>query len=97
MFQVKLMTADDFPFATELANTMDWNMATEDFQFMQSLEPEGCFVLYDGAKRLGIATCISYGKMGWFGNLIVKEEYRNRGAGSLACKARHRLFTWQRC
>ncbi len=80
------MTADDFPFATKLANTMNWNMTTEDFQFARSLEPQGCFVLYDGAKRVGIATCIGYGKMGWFGNLIVKEEYRNRGAGSFLVK-----------
>ena len=33
------MRADDFMFATNLANTMDWNMATEDFEFMASLEP----------------------------------------------------------
>jgi predicted N-acetyltransferase YhbS len=83
MFQVKPMITDDFPFATKLANTMNWDMATEDFQFMRSLEPQGCFVAYDDAKRVGIATCIGYSKVGWFGNLIVKEEYRSKGAGSL--------------
>ena len=76
------MRASDYSFATQLANTMNWNMATEDFQFMASLEPKGCFVLFDGIKRVGIATCISYGKVGWFGNLIVQEDYRHRGAGS---------------
>ncbi|MGE5533230.1 MAG: hypothetical protein ACM3UN_02645, partial [Bacillota bacterium] len=69
MFQVRTMLAKDFLFATKLANTMNWNMAKEDFEFMSSLEPEGCFVLFDGSKKLGIATCISYGKIGWFGNL----------------------------
>ena len=82
MFQVKTMRTKDYAFATELANTMNWNMAPEDFQFMASLEPNGCFVLFEGSKRVGIATCISYGKVGWFGNLIVQEEYRHRGAGS---------------
>ncbi|MCL5949424.1 MAG: GNAT family N-acetyltransferase [Candidatus Bathyarchaeota archaeon] len=86
MFKVKLMRPEDFSFATELANTMDWNMATEDFQFMIQLEPDGCFVLFDGSKHVGIATCISYGKVGWFGNLVVKEEYRRKGAGSLLVK-----------
>ena len=80
------MHPEDFSFATELANTMDWNMAPEDFQFMSQLEPEGCLVLFDDSKPVGIATCISYGKMGWFGNLIVKKEIRHRGAGSLLVK-----------
>jgi predicted GNAT family acetyltransferase len=86
MFQVKPMRVEDFPFATKLANTMNWNMATRDFEFMTSLEPEGCFVVFQGSERLGIATSISFGKVGWFGNLIVKEKYRNKGVGSLLVK-----------
>ena len=86
MFQVKPMRTGDFPFATKLANIMHWNMATEDFEFMTSLEPEGCFVVFQGSERLGIATSISFGKVGWFGNLIVKENTRNKGAGSLLVK-----------
>ena len=42
-------------FATKLANTMDRNMAVEDFEFMTSLEPGGCLVLFDDSKRIGIA------------------------------------------
>jgi GNAT superfamily N-acetyltransferase len=83
MLQVKPMRVDDFQFATELANTMNWNMAPEDFEFNLSLEPEGCFVAFDGSKRIGIATCISFGSLGWFGNLIVSEKYRKKGVGSL--------------
>jgi len=83
MLQVKPMRAGDFQFATELANTMDWNMATEDFRFMAKLEPEGCFVAFHGTERVGISTSISFGKVGWFGNLIVKEKYRTMGIGSL--------------
>jgi GNAT superfamily N-acetyltransferase len=86
MFQVKPMRVEDFPFATKLANTMNWNMATRDFEFMTSLEPEGCFVVFQGSEHLGIATSISFGKVGWFGNLIVKEKYRNKGVGSLLVK-----------
>jgi predicted N-acetyltransferase YhbS len=83
MLQVKQMRAEDFEFATELANTMNWNMALEDFQFALSLEPKGVFVAFDGSERLGIATCISFDSVGWFGNLIVKEKCRNKGVGSL--------------
>ena len=83
MFKVTSLTAADFGFAVDLANTMDWNMAAEDFMFMASLEPEGSFLLLDDSKRVGIATCISYGKVGWFGNLIVDETSRRKGAGRM--------------
>lgn len=83
MFHVEKMTSHDSAFAVDLANTMDWNMTDEDFAFSKSLEPDGCFVLMKDLERVGIATCISYGRMGWFGNLVVKEAYRKRGAGSL--------------
>jgi GNAT superfamily N-acetyltransferase len=86
MFHVKQMNAADFQFATDLANTMNWNMAPEDFEFNVSLEPEGCYVALDDSKKIGVATCISFGNIGWFGNLIVDEKYRTKGAGSLLVK-----------
>ncbi len=86
MFKIKQMRASDFTFATKLANTMDWNMAAEDFQFNSDLEPKGCFVAFHGRERVGISTSISFGKVGWFGNLIVKEKYRGQGAGTLLVK-----------
>jgi GNAT superfamily N-acetyltransferase len=82
MFQVRKMEPKDFPFAIDLANTMNWNMTTADFVFNSKLEPNGCFILQENSERLGIATCISYGKIGWFGNLVVKEAYRKKGAGT---------------
>ena len=83
MFHVEKMKADDFPFAVQLANTMNWNMAVEDFEFMVKLEPEGCFMLFHGSERLGICTSVSFGRVGWFGNLIVKGGYRREGTGSV--------------
>ncbi|MCW4044225.1 MAG: GNAT family N-acetyltransferase [Candidatus Bathyarchaeota archaeon] len=77
------MKRSDFQFAVQLANTMQWNMTTEDFKFMKNLEPEGCFTLFYGSEPVGIATCISFDKAGWFGNLIVKDAYRGQGAGTL--------------
>ena len=80
------MRIEDFKFAAELANTLNWNMAIEDFQFAVSLEPHGCFVAFEGSERVGIATCINYGRVGWFGNLIVNEKCRRQGVGSLLVK-----------
>ncbi len=87
MFRVAKMRAGDFPFAVQLANTMSWSMASEDFKFAVELEPDGCFVLFHGSERVGIATCASFGKVGWFGNLVVTEAYRRRGAGALLVKS----------
>lgn len=86
MLKVKSLSKKDFDFAVELANTMNWKMATADFEFMNYLEPRGSLLLVDGSKRLGIATCISYGKLGWFGNFIINAEYRRKGGGSVLLK-----------
>jgi GNAT superfamily N-acetyltransferase len=83
MFQVKVMSAKDYGFAVDLANTMNWCTEESDFKFNHFLEPNGCFVLFDGSIPVGVATCVSFGKMGWFGNFIVKPEYRRHGAGRL--------------
>jgi hypothetical protein len=86
MFNVKNMEVGDFPFAVQLANTMNWNMTPGDFEFMMKLEPRGCFVLFHSQERVGIATSVSFGKVGWFGNFIVKGDFRREGAGSLLMK-----------
>jgi ribosomal protein S18 acetylase RimI-like enzyme len=83
MFHVEKMKADDFSFAVQLANTMNWNMTIEDFEFAMKLEPQGSFVLFHGSERLGICTSVSLGKVGWFGNLVVKGGYRREGVGSV--------------
>ncbi|MCW3994758.1 MAG: GNAT family N-acetyltransferase [Candidatus Bathyarchaeota archaeon] len=86
MFRIKPLSAHDYLFAVELANTMNWNMTVEDFKFIASLEPEGLFLAMDGDKRVGIATCISYGRVGWFGNLVVEPNYRSKGAATQLVK-----------
>ncbi len=81
MFHVKEMTKQDFPFAVKLANTMNWDMSIDDFEFGKKLEPEGCFVLLRNSARIGIATNILFGKVGWFGNFVIAEAFRGGGAG----------------
>jgi len=83
MFHVKKMSIEDFMFAISLTDQMGWNLAVSDFEFMMELEPEGCFVLSEDSERIGIATTVSFGKIGWFGNLIVSKNRRGKGAGSL--------------
>jgi len=86
MFRVKTMSQDDFDFAVNITDGMEWNLSKADFEFMVELEPDGCFILFDESKRIGLATTVDYGPVAWFGNLIIHESYRNKGAGSLLVK-----------
>lgn len=86
MFHVKNMAKEDFGFAVSITSEMGWNLASDDFEFMMELEPKGCFVLLCDSDRVGLATTISFGKLAWFGNLVVSENYRRKGAGSLLVK-----------
>lgn len=83
MFSVKNMSTNDVAFAVSLTDTMSWNLTAEDFEFMMELEPKGCFILLYNSERIGVVTTISFGKIGWLGNLIVSEHHRKKGAGSL--------------
>ena len=51
MFRIKTMTPEDFDFATQITDKMNWNLATADFEFMIELEPKGCFILEEDSKR----------------------------------------------
>lgn len=86
MFFVKKMSVEDLDFAVQLTDTRDWGLTVEDFQFNIELEPNGCFTLFDDNERIGIITSISYGRIGWFGNLIVEEKHRRKGAASILVK-----------
>jgi GNAT superfamily N-acetyltransferase len=86
MFYVKKMSEEDFDFAVRLTDTRDWGLVEEDFQFMMELEPEGCFTLLEDSEKIGIITSVNYGRVGWFGNLIVEEKHRRKGAASQLVK-----------
>jgi len=86
MFHVEKMSPEDFEFAVHLSNTMNWNATKEDFEIMTSLEPDGCFILFFNSEKVGIATSISYDRVGWIGNIILSEKHRGKGGGSLIVK-----------
>ncbi|MEM3641358.1 MAG: GNAT family N-acetyltransferase, partial [Candidatus Bathyarchaeia archaeon] len=77
------MSREDLEFAVQITDTMNWNLTEEDFELTMSLEPGGCFVLLHDSERIGLATVVSFGKVGWIGNVIVDEKHRGKGAGSM--------------
>ena len=82
MFHIKKMSSKDFAFGIRITDSMNWDLVEEDFKYMTKLEPEGCFLLLHDSTRIGIATTIGFGKLGWLGNVIVTENYRRKGGGS---------------
>lgn len=86
MFRLEKMVPDDFSFAVELTDTMNWKLTVDDFIFNKVLEPNGCFVLFYNNERVGLVTSVSYGPVGWFGNLVVKNFLRGKSAGDLLVK-----------
>jgi len=46
------------------------------------LNPRGCFLAYDGTRKLGLTTTTTYGKkLAWIGNVIVHKNYRGKHIG----------------
>lgn len=93
MFHVKNMTEEDLAFAVHITETMNWELVEEDFELMLELESQGCFVLLYDSERVGIVTAVSFGKVGWLGNLIVDENHRKTGGGSLLVKQAVKYLT----
>lgn len=93
MLHIKHMTAEDIAFAVHITATMNWELIEKDFKFMLKLEPHGCFILLDDSEKVGIVTTISFDKIGWLGTLIVDEDHRKKGAGSLLVKQAVKYLT----
>jgi len=76
------MTLADIPFAIAVTDLEGWGYLAADFRRLLRLEPHGCLVAVSGGKRVGLTTAVSYGKVGWIGNVIVLPESRGRGVGA---------------
>jgi GNAT superfamily N-acetyltransferase len=89
------MGFQDVASAIELTNTVEWGRTESDFRFMLKLEPDGCFVVYDADKLIGVLTTIQFEHQGWVGNVIVDSTYRGRNIGSLLVQ--HAMHFLQDC
>jgi ribosomal protein S18 acetylase RimI-like enzyme len=76
----------DFNFIIGLALLENIKYSKKDLKRIIDFEPEGCFIAVDGEQRLGIITTITYGNIGWLGNLLVKKSTRRRGTGTKLVK-----------
>jgi len=80
------MRPSDFDFAARLSNMENWDNSSDDFRRTLRVQPGGSFVATEKKRRVGIVTTISYGRLGWIGNLVVSKQYRRLGVGSWLVK-----------
>lgn len=78
---VRAFRPDDVAFAAHLANLEGWAVTAQDYETLLELEPGGCFVAEVEGRPVGTVTSITYGKLGWIGNLVVERACRGRDCG----------------
>lgn len=83
MRAIRLWTQADIDFVTECVQRAGWNYIRRDVERCWQYEPKGCFIAELDHEPIGHVFSISYGKIGWIGLLIVKEEHRQKGMGAL--------------
>lgn len=79
--QIRTMCPDDFAALVALTDKEQWHYRVPDFEEMHRLEPEGCFVGVDGDCIVALATTISYGEVGYIGNVVIEKKMRRKGLG----------------
>jgi ribosomal protein S18 acetylase RimI-like enzyme len=72
--------ADVDPFLL-LAEQEGWITGRWEFEFLLQNFPQGCFVWRENGAAVGYLTSVKYGKSGWIGNLLVREDARRHGIG----------------
>lgn len=75
------MRYTDVDYAKSLTDIEQWGHQESDFKRLVEMDPQGCFVAWDGDERVGIATTISYGEYAFLGNIIVEKQRRGGSIG----------------
>jgi ribosomal protein S18 acetylase RimI-like enzyme len=78
---IRILTARDIDSVLEITERENWGYTTRDFENALYVEPKGCFVAGTGSEIVGLTTTINYGRMGWIGNVVVRDDRRGEGIG----------------
>lgn len=77
---MRTLGKEDINFAVSLTVEEGWYYTPAEIELMLELDPEGSFV-YEEEEPLGMATCVTYGRTGVLGHLIVSKKGRGRKIG----------------
>lgn len=74
------MGREDIHYALSLINNEGWNYTSEEIERMLNLDPGGSF-LYGGKPPQAVVTCVTYGRTGVIGHLVVSQSARGQKIG----------------
>jgi ribosomal protein S18 acetylase RimI-like enzyme len=83
---VRILGREDIGFAVSLTEEEGWYYTARELEVMLRMDPEGSFVFEEG-ETLGFATCVTYGRTGVLGHLIVSKKGRGRKIGHSLVRA----------
>jgi predicted N-acetyltransferase YhbS len=83
---VRILGKEDIGFAVSLTEEEGWYYTARELEVMLRLDPEGSFV-FEEDELLGFATCVTYGRTGVLGHLIVSKKGRGRKIGHSLVRA----------
>jgi len=79
---IRSMTAEDLASAADFTAAEGWSSETPaTFESFFAHDASGCFVAEDDGDPAGICVATPYGESGFIGELIVRPDLRNQGAG----------------
>jgi ribosomal protein S18 acetylase RimI-like enzyme len=79
---IRVMTAEDIPFADSLRALAGWNQTLADWRRFLTCDRYGCFIAEVNGVPVGTATTIRYeNRIAWVGMVLVHPDHRRQGIG----------------
>jgi predicted N-acetyltransferase YhbS len=87
-YETRPATEQELEQVLAITEAEDWGFDLEDLEFVRDLDPQGFFVSVDEPGRVvGAASSVTYGSVGWIGNVVVSREHRRAGLGTALSNA----------
>ncbi len=77
----------DLPFGKRLTDIEGWHRAVTDWRRLLAIEPQGVFKARISGSDAGIAAVVNYSTVAWIHSVIVAEQFRKKGVGTVLMQA----------
>jgi len=80
------MRTDDVRLGLRLSRQAGWNQIESDWRRFMNMEPDGCFVAELDSRPTGTTTTCIFGATAWIAMVLVDENSRRKGVGTVLLK-----------